>query len=229
MKRSSRRDDAGDATSAGSPAGASARREYDRRRAQREDHARARFPRIGGLLLALNEEPTSTRVWDQGAKGEEAVGAVLDGIADVLVLHDRRLNGGSRANIDHLVVAASGVWVVDTKTHKGDLEVRRLGGVFRPREDRLLINGRDRTSLIEGLQRQVETVQRALITAQLDVPVHGALCFVGTTLPWTDKAIDGIPLIGRRGLRKAVQRRGDLDAAARASVAALLDSRFPPA
>ena len=61
----------------------------------------------------------------------------------------------SRANIDHLVVAASGVWVVDAKTHTGTLEVRRSGGLFSPRVEALYIRGRDQTKLVHGLLGQV--------------------------------------------------------------------------
>lgn len=68
---------------------------------------------------------------------ERAVAAKLKDLspAFVEVLHDRsvrRPDGRlSKANIDHIVIPASGVWVVDAKTHQGRLEVRRAGGLFR--------------------------------------------------------------------------------------------------
>jgi Nuclease-related domain len=62
----------------------------------------------------------------------------------VVALHDRRMRRPdgtpSRANIDHLAVTAAGVWVIDAKTHRGALEVRRLGGLFSPRIESLYIN-----------------------------------------------------------------------------------------
>jgi hypothetical protein len=106
----------------GGEAGGSARREHERRARRREEEVRRRHPRIGGLLLALTDEPSSTKVWAQGAAGEEAVGSVLDGLAPdyVTALHDRKMRDWdgrlTRANIDHLAVAARGVWVVDAKT-----------------------------------------------------------------------------------------------------------------
>jgi hypothetical protein len=96
-------------------AGASAQREYDRRAKRREDHVRAAHPKLVGLLLALFDEPTSTRVWAQGANGERAMGAKLDELEGqhVATLHDRSMlrpdGRRSRANIDHIAVAASGV------------------------------------------------------------------------------------------------------------------------
>jgi hypothetical protein len=49
-------------------AGASAREEYERRRAARERRVRERHPHIGRLLVAFAEAPASERVWDEGAE-----------------------------------------------------------------------------------------------------------------------------------------------------------------
>jgi hypothetical protein len=40
------------------------------------------------------------------------------------VLHDLRIPG-SRANVDHLVIGPTGVWVVDSKSYRARLRVRR--------------------------------------------------------------------------------------------------------
>ncbi len=189
-----------------------------------------------GLLLALTEEPVSTRVWAQGAAGERAVAAWLDALAGehVLALHDRRMRRPdgtlSKANIDHIAVTPSGVWVIDAKTDQGALEVRRSGGLFSPRTESLYINGRDRTSLVHGLTKQTGAVRQELKTVQAGVPVQGALCFVGTELPWFgSSSIVDVPLLGRRGLTKLLRTSGDLDAADRDALATFLHQRFPPA
>jgi hypothetical protein len=52
--------------------------------------------------------------------------------------------------------------VVDVKTHQGSLEVRRSGGLFGPRTERLVIRGRDRTDLLIGLAKQVAVVEAEL-------------------------------------------------------------------
>lgn len=216
-------------------AGGSAQREYDRRSQRREATIRGRHPRLGGLLLALSTEPASTRVWAQGADGERAVAARLDelGGEHLIALHDRKMlrfdGRASRANIDHLAVTATGVWVVDAKTHKGALEVRRSGGLFSPRVERLFIAGRDKSSLLEGLAHQVETVRTVLGGVGAEIPVRGALCFVGTELPWFGGSIGDVPLVGRRGLAKLMKRAGDLAADDREAIAQYLDSRFVPA
>ena len=51
--------------------GASARREFQRRRARRDERTRAKHPKLGGIILALGDEPQSTKAWDAGALGEE--------------------------------------------------------------------------------------------------------------------------------------------------------------
>ena len=216
-------------------AGGSAQREHDRRSQKREEAIRSRHPRLGGLILALTDDPVSTRVWAQGAHGERAVAAALAGLVggDLIALHDRRSvrqdGRSSRGNIDHLLVTASGVWVVDAKTHRGTLEVRRSGGLFSPRVEKLYIGGRDQTSLLDGLAGQVDSVKRVLAAVNAEVPVRGALCFVGTELPWFGENIRGVPLVGRRGLTKLLRQPGDLTTEDRESVAHYLDRRFIPA
>ena len=218
-----------------SAAGASAQQEYQRRSQRREERIRQQHPRLGGLILALASEPTSTRVWAQGANGERKVGATLEGLAGshVSVLHDRAMRRPdgrlSRANIDHIAVAATGVWIIDAKTHQGSLEVRRSGGLFSPRTEKLYIRGRDQTQLIEGLSKQVDAVARELLAVDAPVVVRGALCFVGTELPWFGEKVGDVPLVGRRGLAKLLKRSGDLSAADRETLAQFLAARFPAA
>jgi Nuclease-related domain len=64
--------------------------------------------------------------WLRGAAGERATAALLARLPRRrwTVLHDRAVPG-SRANVDHVVIGPSGVWVVDSKTCRGRLRVRR--------------------------------------------------------------------------------------------------------
>jgi len=99
-------------------AGASARREFERRHAKREERVRKKHPKLGGFLLAITDDPQSTTAWDTGARGEERLGQRLNELASetVRVLHDRRIPG-TRANIDHLAVTPTGVYVIDAKRY----------------------------------------------------------------------------------------------------------------
>lgn len=218
-------------------AGESALREYERRAAAREQRVRTQHPRLGGLILALAAEPSHQRAWATGGSGERAVAAKLEALDDprLRLRHDRKMRKDdgrlSKANIDHLVVSPSGVWVIDAKQYLGALEVRRAGGLFSPRVEQLWIAGRNRTSLVDGIAGQVQAVRRELAAVGADsVPVQAAMCFVGTELPWFgSSSIAGVRLVGRRGLAKLVRQDGPVPDEDRVHVHAWLALRFPPA
>jgi hypothetical protein len=205
-------------------AGSSARREYERRRAKDEARIRADWGPLGSLAVALSSERQSTRAWNTGALGEERIGGVLNAMQSdrLAVLHDRRIPG-SRANIDHLVVNSGGVWVIDTKRYKGRPERRVEGGLFRPRVELLYVGGRNKTTLVEGVQWQVEKVQDALG----DVPVGGILCFVDAEWGFFDGpfSVDGVDVMWPKklGSRMTAGPTGSVDVPA---VAAALAATF---
>jgi hypothetical protein len=151
----------------------------------------------------------------------------------VVALHDRRATRpdgrASRANLDHLVVAAAGVWVVDAKAYSGTLNVRREGGVFTPRVEKLFIAGRDRSSLVDGIEAQVDLVRVAVASVGADIPVRGMLCFIGTELPLLCRSVREIALVGRRGLSRMLKEPGAFSARDRADIGQFLAQRFPPA
>lgn len=177
-------------------AGASAQREHERRRARREQYARERLGALGGLMARVIDEPQTTRVWRQGARGEvrtaERLAKHLEG-SGVCLLHDRRVPRHGQANIDHIAIGPAGVLVIDTKTNSGKVKADSIGGLFTPRRTVLLINGRDRTRLIDSVERQVGYVRRAL--AGTAIEVRGALCFPN---------VDGLPLISQLSVRNIV-------------------------
>ncbi len=162
--------------------GASVGREYLRRRHNRETRTLQAHPRIGPLLLALRGAPRHEKAFRVGELGEMAVAAALerDVAWPAITLHDRRMPGGY-GNIDHLVVAPAGVFVIDAKGSRGKVKVETplLG------TPRLLIAGRDRTKLLDGLDRQVEAVRKALLAAGHHgvPPVQGVLCFTAPPCP----------------------------------------------
>jgi hypothetical protein len=161
--------------------GASARREYERRQAKCETRIREKHPKLGGLILAVTDEPQSTKAWDTGAIGEERLGEKVNELASdrVRILHDRRIPG-TRANIDHIAVTPTGVYVIDPKRYNGRPTLRIEGGLLRPRTEKLLVGGRDRTKLVDGVLKQVDLV-RTIVGD--DVPVTAVLCFIDADWP----------------------------------------------
>jgi hypothetical protein len=200
-------------------AGGSARREQERRQARREQRIRGRHPRAGGFILAITDEPNSTVVWGLGATGEELLGAGFDRLSErgVRMLHDRRIPA-SRANIDHIAVTPSGIYVIDAKRYRGrrpHLQVE--GGLFRPRTERLLVGTRDSTKLVAGVHKQVQVVSRALdhLAAGRPVPpVTGVLCFVDADWPLIGGAftIDGVLVEWPKKTYRRLIQLGSLDA-----------------
>lgn len=161
--------------------GASARREFERRVVKREQQVRRKHPKIGGLILAMNDDPQSTRAWDVGARGEERLGNALNQMSSetLRVLHDRRIPG-TRANIDHIVVVPSGIYVIDSKKYNGRPNLRVEGGILRPRVEKVVVGGRDRTSLVDGVLKQVDVVREVVDGV---APVLGVLCFIEADWP----------------------------------------------
>lgn len=209
-------------------AGASAKREYDRRRARDEAKIRDAWGdgRIGTIAVALSGERQSTVAWKSGAAGEAEVGRALDAIASkhVVVLHDRRIPR-SRANIDHIVITRAGVWVIDAKRYRNKrprLQVE--GGLFRPRTEKLVVGG-DRTKLVDSVLRQVALVQDVVGP----VSVHGALCFVDADWPLFGGSFTtrGIDVCWPKRLAKRLSTlEGSVDVTA---VADAIAAHFPPA
>jgi Nuclease-related domain len=138
--------------------GASAMAEYERRRIARERRARGALGSFGAFLARITGDPTSTKVWKQGAEGEVRLARRLNKLlkrSGVWLLHDRRIPGHGQANIDHLAIGPGGITVIDAKTHHGKVRVQKLG-LFSRRRQVLRINGRNQTRLVDGVQRQAE-------------------------------------------------------------------------
>lgn len=211
--------------------GASAEAEFARRHDNREAKIRAAHPRIGGLILALTDDPQSTRAWASGAAGERRFGAAMADLGDVVVaLHDRRIPK-SRANIDHIVIGPSGVFVVDAKRYKdASINIRGTGGLFSPVREQLMVAGRDKTKLVEAMHWQVRAVQTALSDSPefAGAPIVGVLCFIDGEFPMFGTVkMRGVEIKGLRGAVKLVSREGSLDVNARARLARHLATRLP--
>jgi len=205
--------------------GASVGREYRRRRGNRESRTRERHPHIGGLLLTVRKPPQSEIAFRRGEDGELSICAYLErrtAPGPAVMLHDRRMPRG-HGNIDALAVAPAGVFVIDAKNTKGDVRVSNplIGSA------KLMIRGRNRTRLIDGLERQVTVVRAAVDDAgHAEVPVHGVLCFTARAeFPLIGgKRIRGFRLHHRWALARRLNRRGELSPAAIEELARTLAS-----
>ena len=209
-------------------AGGSAQREHDRRAAQREERVKERFGRrFGGLLLAVVNEPQSTRAWAKGARGEQRLADAIAGLPDVVALHDRRAPR-TRGNIDHLVIAPAGLFVVDAKHYDGRLRIRDKGGLFRT-DYRLYVGGRDCSHLADEITWQVKAVETLLASVTVTTPVTPVLCFIDVDWPllFAPNSFRGVRLEDPKSLRKLITATPALDAVAIDKLARILASGFP--
>ncbi|MCW2754795.1 MAG: hypothetical protein JWQ32_2206 [Marmoricola sp.] len=228
------------ALDAGTPGG-SARREFDRRHEAREARIRAKHPKLGGLILALSDEPQSTTAWSIGADGEEKLGARLNELCteSLLVLHDRRIPR-TRANIDHIAVTPTGIWVIDAKKYRGRPSLKVEGGVLRQRTEKLLVGSRDCSKLVDGVLKQTDVVHDVLLPGGRSegpgrpwgrVPVHGVICFVEADWPLIGGSftIRGVDALWPKKLYPQLQASGPLGTASIAEIHRHLAAALPPA
>ena len=210
-------------------AGASAQREYDRRQQSRSDRIDRKWGRLAGVVKFMTDDPQSTKAWEKGSVGEQRLAAGLaKRLGDRAVLiHDRKIPG-TRANIDHIVVAATGIWIVDAKKYKGKVERRDVGGWFKT-DLRLYVGGRDRTKLCEGMTRQVAAVRTAV--GDLDVPVHPVLCFVDADWSFFAKPFElhGVSVTWGKALSEKAGSPGPLSPDEVLTIAETLVAKLPPA
>ena len=211
-----------------SVAGGSATAEAAARRARqavRHEKLKRDRPVVGRLALRLFPERDAGKSYASGAIGEEAVGRMLDGLTGkgISVLHDLRIPG-SKANIDHVAVTPSGVWVIDSKRYVNK-HVRRAWGVLN-------VGGRDATKLLIGVRGQADRVDAALQRAGIvDVRVHAALCFVEADIGLLQRPfrVGDVLVTWRRALAKQLVRDGPLDEASRREVLSAIAAAFPSA
>jgi len=216
--------------------GASAEREYVRRRDARAQRARNKLGRLGGIYLALSSEPQSQVAWARGSAGEKLLGEAFERMHDeeqVVVLHDRRIPQ-TRANIDHIAVTRSGaVWAIDAKNYQGKVHRIDKGGWFAT-DERLYVGRRDCTMLVTSMAKQTEAIRSALgdpMISEFEVETRAALCFVDAEWSLFAKPmlLNGVWVGWGKALRERLAAPGHLDADHLMLLARRIADVLPPA
>ncbi len=195
-------------------AGAGPQREYERRKARH----------------GAQPEPQSTTSWALGAAGERRLAAALEAGAgpSVVVLHSRTAPN-TRGDIDHLVIAPSGIWIVDSKNYEGRPECRDVGG-FRSPDWRLYVNGRDRSNTLDNFEWQVPAVRAVLDPMGFgEAPIHPTLVFTQWKKALFERPIElrGARAVWMKKLVELVNEPGPLSADALRAIATQLSARLP--
>jgi hypothetical protein len=145
---------------------------------------------VGGASALRWSSLGNRRNRRKGASAEYLMDVCLhrDLTAGEIILNDRRVPGHG-GNIDHIVVAHSGVWIIDTKQWDGRIEYKGLSGVFS--DERLVVGGHDHTYLTDNLYAQVIPVAEAI--GDPSIPIRPALVFVNGNWASTWRLLLGQP------------------------------------
>ena len=97
-------------------------------------------------------------------------------------------------------------------------------------DKQLLVAGRNKTKLTEGLHRQQAAIQRALLPDARTVPIHMVLCFVDGDFSLLGglRGVNDVLVVSSKYVARLITRSGtaaiDVERAA-----AMLDQALPPA
>ena len=112
----------------------------------------------------------SAERWERGAEGERRTADVLARLPQAWVTrHDLPWPGRQLANVDHVCVGPTGIFVIDTKNWSGSARLDR--GVLR-------VAGRRRAAQVDGVRAMAAAVASVVPPAQR-FAVRGVLCLVG--------------------------------------------------
>jgi hypothetical protein len=152
---------------------------------------------VGGLAalaagweLRFRPSPAA-RAWRRGAAGERRTARLLSPLErhGWAVLHNLAVPG-SEANLDHLVIGPGGVFVIDSKQHRGRLQLDRSGRLWH-----------GRYPLAPILQAvSFEADQAAQVLPDPGVVVLPVVAVHGVQVPWGKVVTQGVPVVSARRL-----------------------------
>jgi hypothetical protein len=133
------------------------------------------------------------RTWQRGAAGERRTARLLERLTrdGFVVFHDLAVPGNTSANVDHLAIGPSGVFVIDSKQWTGSVHQGADGLVWHNhyRLDRSL----------ETVRWEAETVGRLLGTR-----IHPLLCVHGAHVQGGGLDAQGVAIVPAHLLRGAL-------------------------
>lgn len=135
-------------------------------------------------------------LFEKGAAGERAVGALLDSLPpEWAVLHDVRWPGRERANVDHVLIGPTGIFVIDSKNWSGQITLHR--GVLRQ-------NGYNRSKAVAGAIEAAAAISSVVpaLDPRMFTPV---ICFAGNSA--ASGMVDGVLVCHIENLASVVTSR----------------------
>jgi hypothetical protein len=145
---------------------------------------------VAGWGLRFRPSPDAV-AWRRGMAGERRTARLLNPLEQQgwAILHDLAVPG-SRANIDHLVIGPSGVFVIDSKQYRGRLQLDPSG--------RLWHGGYPLAPSLRALSFEAD--QAAQVLPNPGVAVVPIVAVHGAQVPWGRVVTDGVPVLAARRL-----------------------------
>jgi hypothetical protein len=173
---------------------------------------------VGALGWRLRfRASTEASAWRQGARGERRTARRLRrlGRRGYVAFHDLSMPG-SRANIDHLLIGPTGVFVIDSKQYTGRIQQTLDGHVWHNHYP---------------LDEQLRTVraQARAVEAILGAPVIPLLCVHGASVQWGGLSAQGVAIVPAGQLGAALGADAVLSAEQVAVLAGTAQARLHPA
>jgi hypothetical protein len=133
------------------------------------------------------------RSWRRGAYGERRTARLLDRLTrdGYVVFHDLAVPGNTSANVDHLVIGPSGVFVIDSKQWTGSVHQSTDGLAWHN---------------YHPLDRTLETVcwEAAAVGRLLGTRTHPLLCVHGAHVQGGGLHAQGVAIVPASQLRRAL-------------------------
>jgi hypothetical protein len=139
-----------------------------------------------GWGLRFRASPDAT-AWRRGSAGERRTARLLSPLErhGWAILHDLALPG-SQANLDHLVIGPGGVFVIDSKQYRGQLQLDASGRLWHRRYP--LAPALGAVSFEADRAAQVLTDPDVVVVVPI-VAVHGV------RVPWGKVIVQGVPVV----------------------------------
>lgn len=181
-----------------------------------------------GKSLKTAKMPIRKENRSKGIIGEHGVGAELDRIAKeygLTVIHDLSIPK-SKANIDHLLISKSAIFLVDAKNYAGVIRT----SIDKDGNKKLYVGKYAQTAILIKLNKYAETLRKFLESESVEVRVVPMLAFYNATFKeGMDFHIDGVAIntggIELEVLKYANGRGPEIDVS---EVANRIRKAFPP-
>jgi hypothetical protein len=176
------------------------------------------------VAVRFFQTPPEIEAWRLDAEAERRTARALDRLlrAGYTVLHDRSF-ADSAGNIDHLVIGASGVWVIETDAHRGPVR-QNTAGVWAGK-----VPLRARLGLVSWTGDEVTSQLIAELPNGWQLQAQAVVAFARADIPNGLALVDGVLLLPAAGVADYVLSAGvvlrPLDVAMLVDVA---ERVFPP-